>query len=126
MNAVLYTHQLEPITVVNLPPFLWDKLWHNEQVVVPVLSALPFVLLGVKPPLDEPLRLVRIYGERLRRGDHEALMLFTTDEKDALLLRAEFLPGQRGELQTRERGAFAQGFFKAIQEFGQYGSPPRR
>jgi len=37
----------------------------------------------------------RIYGELLRRKEHQSLMLFTADEELALALRATCLPGQR-------------------------------
>ena len=118
MHAVLYTHQLEPITVVDIPMFLWDRLAKGETIVLAVQE--PF-----KPtpytggPIDAaPCRRVAIFGERIRRREHETLMLFTADEENALLLRAEFLPGQRGEVRNRERGAFAAGFLRALQEFG--------
>lgn len=67
---------------------------------------------------DRPFKLVSIRGERIRRFEHETLMLFTEDEETALLLRAEFLPGQRATLQDKERRAFAKGFLKALQDFG--------
>ena len=117
MHAVLYTHQLEPITVVDIPMFLWDRLAKGENIVLAVMEPVkltPYTGGEIGPAL----RRVAIFGERLRRREHETLMLFTSDEENALMLRAEFLPGQRGELRNRERGAFAAGFLKALQEFG--------
>ena len=118
MHAVLYTHQLEPITVVDIPMFLWDRLAKGESIVLEVLE--PFKVTPYSGgPIDfAPPRRVAIFGELIRRREHETLMLFTGDEENALLLRAEFLPGQRGEVRNRERGAFAAGFLRALQGHG--------
>ena len=46
------------------------------------------------------------------RGSHqdvESLMLFVDYDELALRIRSSFLPGQRGELQERERRAFVKG-----------------
>jgi hypothetical protein len=117
MHAVLYTHQLEPITVVDIPMFLWDRLARGETIMLAVMEPVllrPYTAEEIGPAP----RRVAIFGERHRRGDHETLMLFTRDEENALMLKAEFLPGQRGEVRNRERGAFAAGFLRALQEFG--------
>ena len=118
MHAVLYTHQLEPITVVDIPMFLWDRLAKGETIVLAVMEPLKLTSHTGGPIDATPCRRVAIFSERIRRREHETLMLFTTDEENALLLRAEFLPGQRGEVRNRERGAFAAGFLRALQEFG--------
>jgi hypothetical protein len=113
MNAVLYTHQLEPITVVDVPQWAWQRLAKGDAIrLVVQVQYQPWsddAGTAMCPPS------VTITGERIRRGEHESLMLFTADEGHALRLRADFLPGQRGELQQRERGAFAKGFLDALQ-----------
>jgi hypothetical protein len=98
--------------------FLWDRLAKGETIMLAVQE--PFKLTPYTGGTMDaaPCRRVAIFGERLRRREHETLMLFTGDEENALLLRAEFLPGQRGEVRNRERGAFAAGFLRALQEFG--------
>jgi hypothetical protein len=116
MNAVLYTHQLEPITVVDIPMWLWERLAQGQTIRLAVMEPTRLVPTDGAPAYS-PLKMVEIFGERIHRSEHETLMLFTSDEENALLLKAEFLPGQRGELRNRERGAFAAGLLKALQEF---------
>lgn len=118
MHAVLYTHALEPITVIDVPMYLWRLLWAGQTVQV--LVPMPFDWTATEPPSEiTPVRTVRIFGEQLERRGHRALMLFTGDEESALLLRADFLPGQHGTVQERERGAFGRGFLTAVERFGE-------
>lgn len=116
MQAVIYTHQLEPITVVDIPMWLWERLMRGDFVRLAVTEMVPVASLHA-PPSYEKTRVVEIFGDRLRRGKYESLMLFTSDEENALLLKADFLPGQRGELRSKERGAFARGFLDALSHF---------
>lgn len=116
MQAVLYTHALEPITVVDIPMWLWDRLWSGQTIRLAVPEAPKFVH-SYNPPIDYNIRIVEIFGERIRRREHEALMLFTADEENALRLQADFLAGQRGEVQRREKGAFAKGFLEALYNY---------
>lgn len=113
MNAVLYTEALEPITVVDIPMWLYERLLRGDTIAVGVPPPFQFARGG-----DDHCRLmhktVHIFGERLRRRGHETLMLFTRDEENALLLDAEFLPGQRREVQQRQRQHFAQGILAAL------------
>lgn len=119
MYAVLYTRQLEPITVVDIPMFLWKRLSNGESINIAVVEMLDYRDLRTPgPPSMDRVRVVSVYGVRLRLHEHETLMLFTGDEESALLLQAEFLPGQRRELQGREQSAFARGFVRALNEFG--------
>lgn len=117
MNAVLYTNDLEPLTVVHVSQFLWDRLARGEKVQIPVIE--PPSLVPCNAPLDDfqPLRIVRIYGELLHRRGRAHMMLFTPDDENALALRAEFLPGQNGEVQRREKKAFAKGFIEALMHY---------
>jgi hypothetical protein len=118
MYAVLYTHQLEPITVVNIQMSLWNRLANGQIIQLAVMEPFKMTPNTVLPVDAEPCRCVAIFGERIKRREHETLMLFTADEENALILRAEFLPGQRGDVRNRERAAFAAGFVRALQEFG--------
>ena len=116
MKAVLYTQQLEPITVVDLPMWALEKLGKGEYINIPV--PLPPVLVPGRFP--EPVDLYReqrvvIHGERFTRRGCDVLMLFTNNEETALMLKAAFLPGQEGEVQNRQAKAFASGFLRAIQ-----------
>lgn len=111
MNAVLYTQQLEPITVVDIPMWAWERLWKGDAIQ---LAAQVQYRPWQGDDVTAVLPVVAITGERIERNGHRALMLFTSDEQHALMLRADFLPGQRGELKNRERGAFARGFLDAL------------
>ncbi|WOB06519.1 hypothetical protein [Piscinibacter gummiphilus] len=108
--AVLYTYDLQPITVVGLSNFLWDMLHRGDmvQLVVPE----PFKFEAPDP--TQQMRLVRIRAEHFRFRGHDSMMLFTEDEEYALALQAAFLPGQHGEVQRRERRAFINGFLTAL------------
>jgi hypothetical protein len=112
MNAVLYTHDMEPITVVDLQPWVWDRLKEGGHVNVYVKE--PFRLWSKDDYAPQKPRVVTITGELFRRRGVDAMMLFTHDEESALMLKASFLPGQRGTQQAREREAFANGFVDAL------------
>lgn len=60
------------------------------------------------------MRRVVITAERLVRNGHETLMLFTGDEESALLLKADFLPGQRAAVQGLQRRSFAAGVLATL------------
>lgn len=115
-TAVLYTTDLQPITVIDLKPWAWERLARGERINLVVIEKLTFHDITAPQPqqCSHTGRRVTIFGDRMRRGKHETLMLFTDDEESALLLQAEFLPGQRREAQERERGAFAKGFLHAL------------
>ncbi len=117
MNAVLYTHQLEPITVVNIPMWLWDRLGMGEPIRLQVIEPMQVSLSKTNEAVPR-YRVVSVVGEKICRRGHESLMLFTADEEDALLLKADFLPGQRGEINSIAHGAFASGFMRALRMAG--------
>lgn len=116
MYAVLYTQQLEPITVILLRPYLWRMLLSGQRVRLPIVS--PVTIESMRNPLSVvPLRCAEIWGEPLRRRDHEALMVFCDDEELALALRSDLLPGQRKDQQDDQRRQFARGFFYALEQY---------
>ncbi len=116
MRAVLYTHDMIPITVMDVPREWWKYLEDNRSLI-----------LAVQPPLDlcapeEPIsfrnmgfRTVRITIEPFIRNRQRHWFLFTHDEESALLLRSTFLPGQHKEVKMLQDEAFAKGFWRAIQ-----------
>lgn len=116
MHAVLYTHQLEPITVVDIPLWMWDQLERGDRVRLTVDR--PYRLSGPGDPIasdDFADCTVEVFAEVVRRREHRSLMLFTTSEETALLLRSVLLPGQRRDAQTRERRAYVAGILSALQ-----------
>lgn len=112
MQAVLYTQQLEPITVVRLHPELWRLLLRGDRVRLPVQR--PLDLKEFSLPFKPLVLIVDIWGERIRRRGEEALMLFCADEELALALKSDLLPGQRKDQQADQRLQFARGFFYAL------------
>lgn len=95
MNVVIYTGDFEPITVLDLPVWLLDVL---EQVgVARVAVAEPPKVTTAEDPVNSyGPKIVTIYCERLRWKDGTTKpILVTPDEELALLLRPEWLPGQR-------------------------------
>jgi hypothetical protein len=105
MKAVIYTEELLPITIVDLPVWAVDMLTKYAIIEIPVPPSLEFT-----PPSNDPIRRayierVVVRGERFRklidgwRGVddikyYESLILYTKDEESAMRLKAAFLPGQ--------------------------------
>lgn len=113
MNAVLYTHELEPITVVNINMSLWQRLYNGERISLAVYDE-PILYPSDGNNTQIKFRKVDILAEKLIYRGNTSLMLFTCDEENALALKASFLPGQHSEVQRRTRNAFADGFLAAI------------
>lgn len=115
MKAVLYTHDMIPITIIHVPHEWEDFLWKNRNFRLCVFE--PFKHREFDPdssPARCTFRTVTITAEMFIRNGERHLMLFTRDEESALILQSEFLPGQMRELQDREAKAFSRGFFEAI------------
>ena len=97
--SVLYTHELEPITIIDIPEWAWPRLKRGETLRLTLPIKFSF------HPVDDGAvsNTVDITGEMIRRNGVDAMMLFTRDEEGALALKASFLAGQQREL--RERAA---------------------
>ena len=120
MRVVLYADDMEPITVIDLPEFAERYLAERGMVrlAVQMPMMLSFLMAQQAPGIEDGLRTVTIFSERLMRHGREHMMLFTRDEESALLLKCAFLPGQQAGLQERERAAFARGFIDALVKLG--------
>jgi len=118
MRAVLYTRDLEPITVIELENYAVDYLLKFGVVKLVVSTPLKLVLCEKETPINEPLKIVSISAEPFYYRSARSVMLFTDDEESALLLKSVFLPGQESTIQQRDRDNFAKGFFKAISTLG--------
>lgn len=115
--AVLYTDDMEPITVLQLSPLARDMLIKRGYVALHVLepvSLMPEVL----PATEVRFRKLVISAEMFYRNDKKHLMLFTGDEETALLLRSAFLPGQQRQARDERSAAFARGFLHALTQLG--------
>jgi len=116
MRAVLYTVNLEPITVISLNAWLARYLEEYKRVTLPLPVQMPRYY-GPSIEDSEILRTVDIWSEEFVYRKCKSVMLFTVDEVSALLLKSDFLPGQQAELNDRRDQAFAKGFFEALTMF---------
>ena len=109
MNVVLYTTEMEPITILDLPVWLLKQLDEQGAVKIAVLRPVEWTEADSQQPIDKigGIDTVTVYCEKLRWRDNTTkLILVTPDEELALILRPEWLPGQRASIQ---------GYQKAIQ-----------
>ena len=112
MNAILFTLDFEPITVIDLP--MWaheialDRRYFRVEVMEP-----PKLYAGMEIRLIEP-KTVTIRAEKFIWLDKsERIIYVTADEEAALLLQSSFLPGQI--INQREKSAFVQGMLATLQ-----------
>lgn len=114
-RSVLYSNDFEPITVLELSPRARSRLEVDGEVVIPVMEPVTFqTVWDDSLETQSRVRSVWIVAEMLRRRGKNHLMLFTQNDEDALLLKAAFLPGQRGQVKKECADAFAKGFLEAL------------
>jgi len=102
MNVVLYTTDMEPITILDLPVWLLDQLEKQGAVRIAVLEPPKFISNDGEPLtfLKMP-KTVTVYCQRLRWHDGSfKTILVTPDDELALILRPEWLPGQLATVQS--------------------------
>ena len=114
MRVVLYTEDLEPITVVELSQLAVDYLRVTGFVSLPVLA--DAALLSACGAVQ--IRSVVIKAEWMIRHSKKHMLLTTDDEVAAMKLRSAFLPGQWEAVHAREAVAFARGFLAALERIG--------
>lgn len=103
MNVVLYTNDFEPITVLDLPIWLLEQMERVGYVRVAVQEPLKDVLVNGPPadPITWQPKIVNIRCEKLRWKDGTSKpILITPDEELALMLKPEWLPGQRAAINS--------------------------
>ena len=113
MRVVLYAEDFEPITVIELTEFAVGHLQTHGAVRLAVPSPVQYLSAPLSPS-NLHLAIVTIRAEKLRRAGRNHMMLFTGDEESALMLKSAFLPGQRKDVQSAQKQAFAQGFLSAL------------
>jgi hypothetical protein len=102
MNVVLYTADFEPITVLDLPLWLLEQMEKVGYVRIAVQEPLSNVLVNDVDPVKiwEP-KIVTVRCEKLRWKDGTTKpILITPDEELALMLKPEWLPGQRAAINS--------------------------
>jgi hypothetical protein len=102
MNIVLYTHDFEPITVVDLPMWLLETLERDGAIKVAVKRPItPDFVAKVAVGSVEGPETVTIEAKRLRWHDGSVKPIYVTkDEVLALTLKPEWLPGQMLQVQN--------------------------
>lgn len=104
MNVVIYTRDMEPITIIDLP--MWALEAGERRAFVQVAVTDPVRL----EPTSEfvqiqaiTARAVTLEFNPIRFGAVRSWMITTRDEELAMLLRPSWLPGQRGSINQYER-----------------------
>ena len=102
MNIVLYTHDFEPITVVDLPLWLLETLERDGAVKVAVKRPItPDFIEKVAVGSIEGPETVTIEVKKLRWYDGSIKAIYVTkDEVLSLVLKPEWLPGQLMQVQN--------------------------
>jgi hypothetical protein len=112
---------MEQITVLEIPPTAWEYLREHgwaELVVHPAAENAYSPVAETPHASDISKRTVRITAGFIGRGTHQVLMLLTSNEEAALLLKSKLLTGLHRDTQLREKAAFAKGFQEALNMVG--------
>ena len=110
MKVVIYTEELEPITVVDLPMWAIDAMKDGRKITIPVWNLEPFRTPIQGEPLEVEFPHVVVWAERWERNGRIAHIILTNHEVLALKLRSDVLPGQLAEHQAQ----FRRGFITAL------------
>lgn len=112
-RCVLYTEDLIPITVIDLPAWGIDMLRDGDRFKVPVMEPVMSKVCDEKI-ISSFFKEVTIWGEPMYRGNRRSMLLFTDDEELALKLSAEMLPGQQKEFQAQYRKGFIDAIIRTL------------
>ena len=120
MRVVLYTNDMEPITVLSIPDWAEKVLLERHRLRVPVIAnPKAFTAVPTNPTrLLNDFHDVEIWAETFIRNDKPHMLLFTYNEEQALLLKSIFLPGQQKEINDAKQKAFYDGLFHALKMLG--------
>lgn len=111
--TVIYTPDLEPITIIDVPMWALKRMKAGEPIVFPAWEEVSF-RRPTEPPSFEPIRTVCIWAEPFVRGDTKSVILFTKQYELALLLRSSVLPGQRKTYEEKYKEGFIKGLLMAL------------
>ena len=101
MNIVLYTVDFEPITVLNLPMWVIEEAERRGVIRIPVHE--PAISDNVTQTSDAP-KTVDIACYNLTWHDNTTKpVLVTPDDELALMLKPDWLPGQRATINAYQR-----------------------
>lgn len=103
MNVVLYTRDMEPITVIDLPMWALQVGERRGMVAVDVMPPLNPKWLDPKENLLDHFRRVYLEFHRIRFHDKQSWLVTVDKDELALLLKPAWLPGQRAKINKYER-----------------------
>lgn len=104
MKVVLYTTDFEPITILELPIWLLEKLEMFGHVRIAVMQPPKWVAPEQPVQYEPSMETVSIYCEKMRWRDGSVKTILTTpDEVLALSLRPDWLPGQLQAVQYYQK-----------------------
>ncbi|WP_275272311.1 hypothetical protein [Limnobacter sp. P1] len=108
MNVVIYTDDLEPITIIDLPIDFCRMGYERRFVRVAV--PMPLMATPMQEDFSFPndIHIVTLMFDKLRKRNKqgqviESWIITTDDEVLALKLKPAWLPGQRGAINDYER-----------------------
>jgi hypothetical protein len=113
--AVLYTHDMEPITVIRMNDFLRTHI--DKHGCVSVMAYAPITHTSINDCLPRTLPRVKIVAEKVVLRGKQHYILFAENDIDALLLKPEFLAGQQREINGQKKEAFLGGIIHALKNF---------
>jgi hypothetical protein len=116
MRCVVYDPQdLEPLTVVDVPQVFIRELERGKRgplLRFPIWEEVTFTIPN--EPILNLLRTADVLMERFCRGEVWTWCASALNPEVCLLMRSDFLPGQRREVNRREREAFVSGLMTAF------------
>lgn len=100
MKTVIYTEDMEPITIIDLPLDLIEIGEAHQYINVPVPIKLDRSFFNPADPITEVYRVVTLRFERLKRFNSlnrliETHIVTTNHDEFALALTPSWLPGQQ-------------------------------
>lgn len=104
MNVVLYTRDMEPITIIDLPMWALEQGERQRIVWVAVMDRLP-ALSDPSPINIESLKMrtVSLHFHRITLREKRGWMILVDDEETALELTPSWLPGQQRRINDHRR-----------------------
>ena len=113
MQVVLYTDEMEAITVIDIPQWLLERLHDGQMIRLAVIEPLK-TSISLAHEISSQPKVVAIWAEKIRRNGKEAWLLFTRNEEAALMLKSDVLPGQRKAFQDEYRRGFVTAILRAL------------
>lgn len=113
-QAVIYSENMEPITVVDMAPFFWEHLEKYGRVLFSINIPPSFTSWEPDQIINNSFDRVEVRADIIQRFKDRFMILTTSNEVAALLLTSSFLPGQSRQIQEERKKAFAKGFLSAM------------